>query len=140
MRAGRSAAEATGKEVDFSIRVDGSLDKSVCNALADPLMHLVRNAVDHGIKTSGHVSLAATTDQKETRITVRDDGRGIDPAIVDQIFQPGYSTATEVTEISGRGVGLDVVKTTIDELGGTIRVSSELGKGSTFEIILPNAD
>jgi two-component system chemotaxis sensor kinase CheA len=136
VQAGRSVAKAQGKEVDFSIRVDASLPKSVCDALADPLMHLVRNAVDHGIETKGHVRIEAS----ETRITVTDDGRGIDPAIKDRIFQPGYSTAREVTEISGRGVGLDVVKTTIEELGGTIKLTSELGKGSTFEIVLPTAN
>jgi chemotaxis protein histidine kinase CheA len=125
------AGQAIGKDVRFSIRVDGSLDKSVCDALADPLMHLVRNAVDHGIETSGNISIEAS----ETRISVSDDGRGIDPAVLDRIFEPGFSTA-QVGEFSGRGVGLDVVKTAIEELGGTIRVSSELGKGSTFEIIL----
>lgn len=136
MRAGRSVAEATGKEVDLSVRVDGSLSPSVCDKLADPLLHLVRNAVDHGIETKGCVSIGATAN----RITVTDDGRGIDPALVDQIFQPGYSTAAEITEISGRGVGLDVVKIAVEELGGTISVSSELGKGSTFEINLPPTD
>ena len=132
MRAGQAVAAMTGKNVEFSIRVDALLDKSVCDALADPLMHLVRNAVDHGIEAKGRITIEAT----ETRITVTDDGRGIDPAIVDKIFQPGFSTATEVTETSGRGVGLDVVKETVEALGGTIRVFSELGKGSTFEITL----
>ena len=130
--AGRSVAEATGKQVDFSIRVDGSLEKSICDALADPLLHLVRNAVDHGIETSGRVAITAT----ETRITVTDDGRGIDPLIRDLIFQSGYSTASQITEISGRGVGLDVVKTAVEQLGGTLNVSSAVGNGATFEIIL----
>jgi two-component system chemotaxis sensor kinase CheA len=133
VRAGRAVAESTGKEVDFSIRVDASLEKSVCDALADSLMHLVRNAVDHGIVTKGHVGIEAT----RTRIVVKDDGRGIDPSIIDRIFEPGFSTATEVTTISGRGVGLDVVKTAIEKLRGAISVSSEPGKGSTFEILLP---
>ena len=136
MLAGRSV----GKDVGFSIRVEGSLPKSVCNALADPLMHLVRNAVDHGIETKGHVTIHVTIEASETRISVIDDGRGIDPAIRDLIFQPGYSTANAITEISGRGVGLDVVKTAIAELGGAINVTSELGTGSTFEIVLSNAD
>jgi chemotaxis protein histidine kinase CheA len=136
VRAGRAVAEATGKEVDFSIRVDGSLDKSVCDALADPLMHLVRNAVDHGIESKGHVAVEAT----QTRITVADDGRGIDPLAFDRMFERGFSTATYVTPFSGRGVGLDVVKTAIEELGGTIHVSTEPGKGSTFEIVLANTD
>ena len=134
MRAGRAVAGATGKQVDFSIRIDGSLDKSVCDALADPLMHLVRNAVDHGIETKGHVAIEAT----ETRIAVTDDGRGIDPSIREKIFAPGFSTAPEITSISGRGVGLDVVKSAIEDLGGTVTVSTELGTGTTFEIRLPN--
>lgn len=132
VRAGRAVAATTSKEVDFSMRINGSLDKSVCDALADPLLHLVRNAVDHGIETKGHVAIEAT----ESRITVADDGRGIDPSICEKIFEPGFSTATEITTISGRGVGLDVVKTAIEQLGGAIKVSSEPGKGSTFEIIL----
>lgn len=132
MQAGRSVAEATNKQVEFSIRVDGQLDKSVCDVLADPLMHLVRNAVDHGIEKKGHVAIEAT----ETRMTVADDGRGIDVFAIDRIFEPGFSTATEITHVSGRGVGLDVVKTAIEQLGGKINVSSERGKGATFEIIL----
>ncbi|HEX5966255.1 MAG TPA: ATP-binding protein [Pyrinomonadaceae bacterium] len=132
VRAGRAVAEAQGKEVDFSMRVDGSLDKSICDALADPLMHLVRNAVDHGIETKGHVAIEAT----ETRIVVKDDGRGIDPSIREKMFAPGFSTARQITITSGRGVGLDVVKTAIEQLGGAITVSSEPGKGATFEITL----
>jgi chemotaxis protein histidine kinase CheA len=132
VRAGRAVAEATGKQVDFSIRVDGALDKALCDALADPLIHLVRNAVDHGIETKGHVAIEAT----ETRITVADDGRGIDASTIERIFEPGFSTATELTTFSGRGVGLDVVKTAIEELGGAITVSSEPDKGTTFQIII----
>jgi chemotaxis protein histidine kinase CheA len=136
VRGGRSVAQATGKVVDFSILVDALLEKSVCDALADPLLHLVRNAVDHGIETTGHVRVGATSGENETRIVVTDDGRGIDPSILERIFEPGFSTAAEVTTISGRGVGLDVVKSAIEELGGAIKVSSEPGKGSTFEIIV----
>lgn len=132
MLAGRAVAKATGKDVDFSIRVDGTLGKPVCDALADPLMHLVRNAVDHGIELKGHVAIEAS----ETRLAVIDDGRGMEPAILDLIFQAGYSTATKVSEISGRGVGLDIVTTAVEKLGGTINVSSEPGQGSTFEIVL----
>ncbi|HEU4766272.1 MAG TPA: ATP-binding protein [Pyrinomonadaceae bacterium] len=132
MRAGQAVAETTGKNVYFSVRVNGSLDKSICDALADPLIHLVRNAVDHGIETEGHVAIEANAN----RITVSDNGRGIDPSILHQIFEPGYSTATEITEVSGRGFGLDVVKTAIETLGGKLRVSSEVGKGTTFEIFI----
>jgi len=133
VRAGRSVAESTRKEIEFSIRVDGVLEKSICDALADPLLHLVRNAVDHGIEHQGHVAIEAT----QTRITVSDDGRGIDPSIREKIFDPGFSTAAEVTTFSGRGVGLDVVKTAIEKIGGAVTVSSEPGKGSTFQILLP---
>ena len=140
MCAGRSVAKSTGKQVSFAIRVDASLDKPVCDALADPLMHLVRNAVDHGIEITGHVTIGATSDDNETRITVADDGRGIDPLIREKMFEPGFSTASEISTISGRGVGLDVVKTAVEELGGTITVSSKPGEGSSFEILLPNTN
>lgn len=132
MRAGQAVAETMGKQVQFSIWVDAVLEKNLCDALADPLMHLVRNAVDHGIEANGRVTIEA----HQNRITVKDDGRGIDPAITDRIFEPGFSTAADVSEMSGRGVGLDVVKSAVDELGGSIRVFSEPGKGSTFEITL----
>ena len=131
LRAGRAAALLTGKEVEFEIRgEDLLLDKT----FVDPLVHLVRNAVDHGIESSGKIVIEATTLDGETRITVTDDGRGIDPALIDQIFKPGFSTAAEISEISGRGVGLDAVKTAIEEAGGSVSVTSELGGGSTFEI------
>ncbi len=149
VRAGQSAAGATGKEVDFVVRgEDLRMDRSLCNTLADPLVHLVRNAVDHGIEhvdervrlgknKRGTVVIEAATLAGQTRITVIDDGCGIDPAVINRIFQPGFSTATEVTTISGRGVGLDAVETAVKELGGSMCVNSEPGKGSSFEITLP---
>lgn len=137
VRGGRAVAKATSKEVDFSIRIAASLDKPVCDALADPLMHLVRNAVDHGIESKGRVTIGATSANNQTRISVADDGRGIDPSILEKMFEPGFSTAPEITTISGRGVGLDVVKNAIEQLGGSISVLSEPGKGSTFEMTLP---
>ena len=140
MRAGRSVAAAKGKQVEFSIRVDASLDTVICDLLADPLMHLVRNAVDHGIDTKGNVAIGATTVQRETRITVADNGRGIDPNTIERMFDAGFSTAREVTTTSGRGVGLDVVKSAVEQLGGTIYIMSEPGKGSTFEIVLRDTD
>ena len=142
LRAGRAAAVVTGKEVNFEVRgEDLLLDKT----FVAPLVHLVRNAVDHGIESSkervrqgkaerGKIVIEAATLDGETRITVTDDGRGIDPALIDQIFTPGFSTAAEISEISGRGVGLDAVKTGIEEAGGSINVRSEVGQGSTFEI------
>lgn len=171
VRAGRSAMVAAGKQVDFVLEGRGlQLDKSLCEAIADPLIHLVRNAVDHGIENTqerarlgkdrrGKIRIEAATLQGQTRITVTDDGRGIDPAIVAKaaervgalepgvvislersvrlLFRPGLSTATEVSGISGRGVGLDVVETAVEEVGGAVRVTSQLGKGSAFEIRLP---
>lgn len=150
VRAGQSAAVATGKEVDFVVRgEDLVLESSLCNALADPLTHLVRNAVDHGIESRvervrlgknprGKIVIDAATVEGQTRITVTDDGRGIDPAVMNRIFQLGFSTATEVTTISGRGVGLDAVETTVKELGGSITVTSKPNKRSSFEITIPN--
>ena len=135
LRAGQAAALATGKEVDFEVRGgDLLLDK----ALVNPLIHLVRNAVAHGIEhTRGKVVIEAVANEQQIRIRVTDDGRGIDPAIADQIFQPGFSTAHGVTELSGRGVGLDAVKATIEDLGGSITVTSAPGQGASFEITLP---
>ena len=131
LRAGRAAAVVTGKEIEFEIRgEDLLLDETV----VVPLVHLVRNAVDHGIESRGKIVIEAAILDGETRITVTDDGRGIDPALIDQIFTPGFSTATEISELSGRGVGLDAVKTAIEEAGGSVTVTSELGRGSTFEI------
>lgn len=133
LQAGRAAALATGKEVDFEIR--GS-DQELDAALCEPLIHLVRNAVDHGIETRGKVIVEIATRDDQLTITVTDNGRGIDPSLIEKIFQPGFSTAAEVSNISGRGVGLDVVKTTVEDLGGSIIVTSEPGKGSSFTILI----
>ena len=110
------------------------MDRQWADVLADALVHLVRNAVGHGIESHGTVVITA----KETEITVTDDGRGIDPANFPLLFQPGFTTANDVTEFSGRGVGLDVVKSSIEELGGSVSVTSEPGKGSSFKIKMPN--
>jgi two-component system chemotaxis sensor kinase CheA len=168
--AGRAAALACGKTVDFHISgQDVLLDQSVCDAIADPLIHLVRNAVDHGIEPAGErsangkrptgtVTIKATSAQGQTRIAIRDDGRGIDPKVIEaacismglnhqfplsleeslrMLFRPGFSTVPVVSETSGRGVGLDVVETEIERLGGEIRVASKPAVGSVFEIRLP---
>ena len=149
VRAGHAAALEIEKQVDFEVRgEDLPLDSSLCEALAAPLLHLVRNAVDHGIETSdervrmgkpphGKIVIEATSGDDQTTISVTDDGRGIDPTILNHVFQPGFSTATEVTTISGRGVGLDAVDNTLKELSGSITVNSEPGKGSTFQIRVP---
>lgn len=137
--AGQATAKALGKQIEFVANADDLLlDKSVSEVLADALLHLVRNAVDHGIESRGTVRLEATTVAGHTQITVTDDGRGIDPANIHRLFQPGFSTATDVTEISGRGVGLDVVASAVREIGGTVSVTSEPGKGACFEITLPS--
>jgi chemotaxis protein histidine kinase CheA len=144
LRAGRAVALATGKDVDFEAHGE---DLFLNETHAGPVIHLVRNAVDHGIETSeervklgksprGKIVIEAKTSDAKAIITVSDDGRGIDPALIDQIFRPGFSTATQISEISGRGVGLDAVKTGIEDAGGSINVRSQPGHGSTFEITL----
>jgi two-component system chemotaxis sensor kinase CheA len=171
LRSGRAAALAASKEIDFTVKGgDLLIDKSLSDAIADPLIHLVRNAVDHGIESAaeratagkkdpGSVRIEAAATQGQTRVTVTDDGWGIDPSVVSQaaisagvlaegslldmgqslrmIFRPGFSTADLVSSISGRGVGLDVVETAVEQVGGEVRVSTKPGAGSSFEIRLP---
>ena len=169
-RAGRAAARAVNKQIEFEIiGADLRLDKLLCDAIADPLVQLVRNAVDHGIETpearaaagkpaTGTVLIEAVRIGSRTRLRVSDDGRGIDPAIiygaaarlgidtpptldmnrsVRLIFRHGFTTLPTASEISGRGVGLDIVETTVEQVGGEVRVSSEPGQSSIFEIRLP---
>jgi two-component system chemotaxis sensor kinase CheA len=170
-RAGRIAARLTNKQVDFEIEGgDVRLDKSLADALADPLLHILRNAVDHGIEPlaeraasgkegGGRVRLGAWTEGNRVRLRVADDGRGINLLRVTRaaagqgiieagklltkeqalrlIFRPGFTTASTVSSVSGRGVGLDVVERAIELVGGELRVSSEEGAGTTFEMILP---
>ena len=151
VRAGRSAALALGKNVDIEVRgQDLELDEELTEIVRNTLVHLVRNAVDHGIEASdervklgknprGKIVIEVASLEGRTKITVADDGRGIDPALIQQIFRSGFSTANDISAISGRGVGLDAVKTGIEEAGGSINVTSQLGHGSTFEITLsPN--
>ena len=133
--AGATAAAALGKEIQFEMKGDDLLlDKPLADALTDALLHLVRNAVDHGIETKGTVLIEVS----EQEVSVTDDGRGIAPENLALIFQPGFSTAPDVTELSGRGVGLDVVKTLVEEFGGSVTVSSEPGKGTSFKIRMPS--
>lgn len=169
----RDVAKQCGKDVALDLAGQNTdLDKSILDALAEPLMHLVRNAVDHGIEPAderltagkparGAVSLNAYHQGTQVVIEVRDDGRGIDPAHVrsqaviksivrqeeaerlsDQdalnlIFEPGFSTAREITEVSGRGVGMDVVRNVMDRLKGTVYISTKLGRGTTFQLHAP---
>jgi two-component system, chemotaxis family, sensor kinase CheA len=137
MRAGESTASSLRKQINFELY---GTEISLDDAIADCLLHLVRNAVHHGIESRGTITIAATIDDNQLKITVADDGRGIDPQTIASglLFQPGFSTASEVSEVSGRGVGLDIVKTTIEQRGGSVQIQSELGKGSTFQITIPS--
>ena len=142
VRAGHWAATRLGKKIHFEVNGgDLSLEESLCRVIADPLMHLVRNAVDHGIVHEGKITIEAVRGAGELEIKVTDDGRGIDPETIagGKLFAPGFSTATEVSEISGRGVGLDVVKTVVEAAGGSVTVNSQLGHGTTFKLTLPLA-
>ncbi len=167
----RDTASELGKDVALEI-VGGEteLDKSVVERIADPLMHLVRNALDHGLEapdarasagktTQGTLTLSACHESGSILIRISDDGRGIsrervlnrawerglvergvtppDAEILKLIFAPGFSTAEQVTNLSGRGVGMDVVRRNIEALRGSVTVSSEEGHGSTIEIRLP---
>ncbi len=161
------------KEVRLELRgEDTDLDKNLVEALADPLIHLVRNAVDHGIEDpdkraavgkprEGHVLLSAEQEGDHILLIIQDDGAGIDPEVLrnlavkrgmmdteaarrltDQecfnlIFQAGFSTKTEVSDVSGRGVGMDVVKTKITQLNGTLSIDSILGQGTRIAIQVP---
>ncbi len=169
-RAGRAAARLSGKKINFSVSGQSlRLDRVLCDAIADSLIQLVRNAVDHGIETTDFgrsevqkvatVRIEAYKEGKQTCLRVTDNGRGVDPdmvheaairlGIIDEdtpldmarclrlLFRPGFTTLTSASTVSGRGVGLDVVETAVEQVGGEVRVSSELGKGAMFEIRLP---
>lgn len=172
-RAVRRIADSVGKEVELHVvGEETELDKLIVEDLVDPLMHLVRNAIDHGLETPevrlaagksrvGKLELRAYPRGNQVVIEVGDDGRGIDEVsvkrtalergLVDEehvgqmgrreiwnlVFQPGFSTKREVTSLSGRGVGLDVVKTNIARLSGLVDVDSVAGKGTRFTITLP---
>ncbi len=140
VRAGQAAATAFGKDIEFEvIGGDLTIDESVWQVVADPLLHLVRNAVAHGIAHRGKITITAEKISDQLSIRVTDDGRGIDPDLIatGQIFEPGFSTAPAASNISGRGVGLDAVKNTLEGRGGSVKINSEVGRGSTFEITLP---
>lgn len=139
VRAGQAAASALNNQIEFVAESDELLlEKPQVEALADALLHLLRNAVDHGIDSHGKVVLEARTNGEQVEISVTDDGRGIAPEHLPLLFQPGFSTAAEITELSGRGVGLDAVKAAAEELGGSVSVTSEPTKGASFKINFPN--
>jgi two-component system chemotaxis sensor kinase CheA len=167
----RDLSASLGKEVEFdALGGDTELDKTVIDRIKDPLVHLLRNCLDHGVELPadrvaagksprGRVTLSASHSAGNVVISISDDGRGIDPAAVrnkaiergmltpdaevsdkelfDCIFLPGFSTAAKVSDVSGRGVGMDVVKRNIEALRGTVEVASVLGRGTTVTIRLP---
>lgn len=171
----RDVATAEKKDVELTMTgEDIQIDRNILQIITDALLHLVRNAIGHGLETpaervaagkpaQGHLLLSAQTERDDVLVQVRDDGRGInvdsvrrkaverglvaanvaatldDNAVRAFLFEPGFSMAKEVTEISGRGVGLDVVKLAIDSLGGQLRVDSVLGQGTTFTLVLPTS-
>jgi two-component system chemotaxis sensor kinase CheA len=169
----RDVAKQCGKDVALQVAGQNTdLDKGILDSLAEPLMHLVRNAVDHGIDQSderlasgkparGTVFLNAYHQGAQVVIEVRDDGRGMDANMLraqavekgilkadeakrlteqealNLIFEPGFSTAAAVTEVSGRGVGMDVVRSVMDKLKGTVHVNTQIGKGTTIQLRAP---
>jgi two-component system chemotaxis sensor kinase CheA len=169
----RDIAKDREKHVELEIfGEDTEIDKKVMDRIGEPLVHLVRNALDHGIETKeerlalgktpeGHIQLGAYQEGDHICIEISDDGRGLDrekilskarekgfiktkeaEELTDEhvyriLFQAGFSTANEVTDLSGRGVGLDVVKKTVEDMGGTLRVKSRPGRGTTITITLP---
>ncbi|AHH08638.1 chemotaxis protein CheA [Borrelia anserina] len=167
----RDLSKKLGKVVELSTEgEDTEVDKSIIDDLVDPLMHCVRNSMDHGLETvderlskgknkTGHIILRAKHEGNVISIEIEDDGRGIDSNVIRQrsiekglikkdsvlseseilnlIFEPGFSTASQVTDVSGRGVGLDVVKNSVKKLNGTIVIDSKVNVGTTFKIKLP---
>ena len=162
IRAARSAARTLGKHVDVVVSGDAYVDASVERSLGPALLHLVRNAVDHGIEDeatrraagkppTGTVQVTVQQTDSSVLVVVSDDGGGVDldrlreklghegdeDELLQRIFEIGVSARDEVTEISGRGVGLDVVAREVAAVGGSVRVESERGRGTRFEIVLP---
>ncbi|MCP3926836.1 MAG: chemotaxis protein CheA [Desulfobacterales bacterium] len=167
----RDLSKKSGKDIIFSMKgEDTELDKNVVDKIGDPLLHIIRNAVDHGIespeertqkqkKSKAKIEMRAYQKGGNIHIEIEDDGNGIDTnkvrdhaiknklihhdlilneqELINLIFEPGFSTADKITDISGRGVGMDVVKNSIDDLKGSIAVNSILGKGCLFNISIP---
>jgi chemotaxis protein histidine kinase CheA len=174
-RAARELATAHGKRIDLVVEnTNAGVDRSMVSDVRDALVHLLRNAVDHGIESpelretlgkseTGRVVLRARADGDMLHVAVEDDGRGIDPQrlrevavarrlmsesqaaalsereAMELLFRAGFSTREEVTETSGRGVGMDVVKRKVEALGGSVSISSRIGRGSTFALRLPQS-
>lgn len=172
-RVAREIAQRTGKRVEVEIHGgELELDRSILDRIADPLNHLVRNSVDHGVETverreaagkpgTGRVTIDARREREEIRISVTDDGAGIDldavraraveagllvadlaedlpsDEIASLVFRPGISTAQSVSEISGRGVGMDAVRATIESLGGHVELRTQRGRGTEATLVVP---
>jgi two-component system chemotaxis sensor kinase CheA len=172
-RLARGLAQRLSKRVEFEIEgAEIELDRSILDRLSDPLVHLVRNAVDHGIEPPdvrekagkpaiGRLSIVARRAKDSIRVAVRDDGAGLDldeirrravaaglvlrdlaedlmpEQLASLVFRPGVSTAESVTDISGRGVGMDAVRATIESLGGQVEIETEPGQGTTTTLIVP---
>lgn len=167
----RDTSKILGKKIDLRLMGEETeIDKTVVESIADPLVHIIRNAIDHGVETpeerlaagkteEGIVEVMAFHEGNFLVIQITDDGKGINPEIlkrkafekgllpansqlseqqgIELIFHPGFSTKEEVSEVSGRGVGMDVVKTNIESLGGEVKVRSKVGSGSCFRLMLP---
>jgi two-component system chemotaxis sensor kinase CheA len=169
----RDLARKLSKKIDLSMEGENTAaDKAIIAALGEPLLHIVRNSIDHGVEMPEEraaagkseqalIGLKAYQESDQIVIEVTDDGRGIDPAkikssalskgvitgeqaermpdqeAINLVFQPGFSTASQVTDLSGRGVGMDVVRSNIEKLGGQVTVSSVAGKGTTVRLFLP---
>jgi two-component system chemotaxis sensor kinase CheA len=172
-RTARQIAERLGKRVEVElVGVELELDRSILDRLSDPLLHLVRNAVDHGIESpderiqagkpgTGSLVVEANRQKDSILIDIRDDGRGIDlesvrsravesgllhpdlavdlppEEIAEFIFKPGLSTKSEVSDVSGRGVGMDAVKTAVESLGGSVQLQTQMGVGTTTTLVVP---
>jgi two-component system, chemotaxis family, sensor kinase CheA len=172
-RAVRDLARKRGKEVSFEVQgKDTELDRAILEELPDPILHILRNAIDHGIEPAeervrkgkppvGTIRLEASKERESVVLRLSDDGRGIDPAVIRRVALergvitreqaesmpdgdlimlvtlPGFSTAKEVSDVSGRGVGMDVVRSTIETLRGTLLIESTIDQGTTFTLKLP---
>jgi two-component system chemotaxis sensor kinase CheA len=170
-RGARIAARAAGKEIDLEVAGgEVRVDRSLAEQIGEPLLHLLRNAIDHGIESEeerraagkpvrGRVRLEVGAEGSRVRVRVADDGRGVDAERVARgavaqgllaadarlteeqalrlIFRPGFSTAASVSDVSGRGVGLDVVEHALERAGGELRVRTTLGEGTAFELRVP---
>ncbi|GIM94107.1 chemotaxis protein CheA [Paractinoplanes toevensis] len=169
----RDLSRRLGKNIELVLTGEDTMaDKDVIEALGDPLVHLVRNSLDHGVETvderlatgkpgTARITLAAVADGDAVVVEISDDGRGVDPTrvrrkayekgliseeeletlsdsdAVDLVFRPGFSTAEQISDLSGRGVGMDAVRASVEKLGGAVTMRSELGSGTTVRLRLP---